>query len=226
VLLLLTVTHLAGPRVLSTAAPSVSEIEERADSASMPLGEVLTGLEARVEAMEAGRDSLVEFHRTHVKPLIDVLTARTNADSASIERAALALVREGHEAGVDPRLLTAVLLVENPWLDPDAESSMGAVGLMQVMPFHAGNWGCAGSDLTNPDTNICHGPKILAELLRRSRWDLDRALLRYNGCVHGANTPDCHEYPQWVYGRAGPAWMAEIDRDRGRTPQRTATPTS
>ena len=211
--------------MLSTAT-SAPEIEEQTDSTSAPLSEVITELEARAAALETGGDSLEEFHRTHVVPLIEVLTARTNADSASIERAAVALVREGHAAGVDPRLLTAVLLVENPWLDPDIESSMGAVGLMQVMPFHAGNWGCPGDDLTHPETNICHGTKILAELLRRTRWNLDLALLRYNGCVRGTNTPDCHEYPQWVYGRAGPAWMVEIDRENGRAPRRTATPTS
>lgn len=100
--------------------------------------------------------------------------------------------------GISPRLLMAVMLVENPWIDPEARSHMGAIGLMQVMPFHAGEWGCPEGDLTVPEVNICYGARILAHALGRFAGDLDRALLAYNGCVLGTNTPKCHEYPQWV----------------------------
>ncbi|MDX1645761.1 MAG: lytic transglycosylase domain-containing protein [Longimicrobiales bacterium] len=157
---------------------------------------------------DEGRD-LLRLHDEDVAPLVSLLEKRTFGEPALIERTALALVRQGRVNGVDPRLLAAVLLVENPWLDPKARSPVGAVGLMQVMPFHAGQWGCAGDDLEHPETNICHGAKILAFQLRRTR-DLHTALLRYNGCVHGTNTSDCHQYPSWVYLRAGSQWMAEI----------------
>jgi soluble lytic murein transglycosylase-like protein len=124
-------------------------------------------------------------------------------------RIALALVREGANADVDSRLLLAVVAVENPWLEPGARSPSGAVGLMQVMPFHAGAWGCASSDLTDLEVNICHGTKILADAIRRQDGDLRRALLRYNGCVRGTNTPNCHLYPARVLGRAGPPLASE-----------------
>jgi soluble lytic murein transglycosylase-like protein len=119
------------------------------------------------------------------------------------------LVREGRDAGLDPRLLLSVLLVENPALDSAAVSFVGAVGLMQVMPFHAGQWGCPDGDLRIPDVNICYGARILAHQLRRAKGNLDVALLRYNGCVRGTNTPDCHLYPLKVYRRAGEVWLDE-----------------
>jgi soluble lytic murein transglycosylase-like protein len=78
---------------------------------------------------------------------------------------------------------------------------------MQVMPFHAGAWGCESEDLTDPETNVCHGTRILAHALRRLDGDLERALLRYNGCVRGTNTPDCHSYPSRVLAHAA-SWAA------------------
>jgi soluble lytic murein transglycosylase-like protein len=138
-----------------------------------------------------------------VDPLVRDLV-RLRGDEAHARRIALALVREGLAADVDPRLLLAVMSVENPWLEPGALSPAGAVGLMQVMPFHAGAWGCGSEDLTDPETNVCHGTRILAHALRRLDGDLERALLRYNGCVRGTNTPDCRSYPGRVLAQA--AW--------------------
>jgi hypothetical protein len=34
---------------------------------------------------------------------------------------------------------------------------------------------------------------ILADLIKRSP-NVERALQRYNGCVRGTNTPNCHTY--------------------------------
>lgn len=188
-------------------------VSERADIYVPPrrdLSALLTRAERLAGTMEAGARTLQAFHDEYVEPLAEVLIARTPVDSARADEIALALTREGLGVGLDPRLLLAVMLVENPWLDPLAESPVGAVGLMQVMPFHAGAWDCPGDDLTDTDLNICHGAQILASALERSKGDLDVALLRYNGCVRGVNTPDCHSYPSWVYREAGPEWAADI----------------
>ncbi len=129
-----------------------------------------------------------------------LLSKRTSsADRAN--RVAAALVREGRRANIGATLLVGVLLTENPELEPRATSSVGARGLMQVMPFHAGNWGCSSSDLFDIDANICHGVQILADNLKRSR-NLPTALQRYNGCVRGTNTPDCFRYASKVYRSA------------------------
>ena len=180
-------------------------------TASSELSPLLGYLEERAGAVEWEGQALSAYHASRLAPLIAALDTRMAVDRSQLSRIAIALIREGHANRIDPRLLVAVLLVENPWLDPDARSSVGAVGLMQVMPFHAGNWeGCA-SDLEDPDTNVCHGARIFKRYLERADGDFDRALLAYNGCVRGTNTPDCHLYPSHVYSRAGRAalkvWM-------------------
>jgi soluble lytic murein transglycosylase-like protein len=94
-------------------------------------------------------------------------------------------------------LLAAVLLIENRALDSSAVSSQGAIGLMQVMPIHAGGYGCASTNLRSVDVNICHGARLLHAYIRRTR-SVQVALRRYNGCVRGTNTPRCHRYPARV----------------------------
>lgn len=132
---------------------------------------------------------------------IAALLRKRTPDAVRADRVAAALVREARRANIGATLLVGVLLTENPDLEPKATSSVGARGLMQVMPFHAGKWGCSSSDLFDIDANICHGVQILADNLKRSR-NLPAALQRYNGCVRGTNTPDCHRYAGKVYRSA------------------------
>jgi hypothetical protein len=126
---------------------------------------------------------------------------RFSDDRLLVRRISLAVLRESRRQQVPPSLITAVLLTENTTLRPDAESSVGAQGLMQVMPFHAGARLCNSADLVDVDSNICHGTLILARNLRATNTSA-AALLRYNGCVRGTNTPDCWRYPVKVLARA------------------------
>jgi len=144
------------------------------------------------------------YYEEEVAPIERVLL-RYRDDPALVRRIALALVTEARRVDVDPRLLLAVLLVENPWLDPYARSPVGARGLMQVMPRHEGNWPPCAPDLDDVEANICHGARIFVHYFRLEGGDIERALLRYNGCVRGTNTPNCHTYPYHVYARAGRA---------------------
>ncbi len=115
-------------------------------------------------------------------------------DTTLARRIAQAIVVEGGKKKIDPALLVGVVLTEDAKLDPKAKSFVGARGLMQVMPFHAGKWkGCPNADLFAIDSNICHGVSILADLIKRSP-SVSTALQRYNGCVRGTNTPNCHTY--------------------------------
>lgn len=172
----------------------------------------LDELEIRVRGVNDAWDGLARYYDSEIAPIERVLH-RFSGDSALVADIAVALVREANRVEIEPRLLLAVLLVENPWLDPEIRSPVGAIGLMQVMPIHRGGWPQCGYDLEDIDANICHGAQIFAHYFRRSGRDLDRALLRYNGCVNGTNTPDCHQYPNHVFANAGRAsvmtWMGQ-----------------
>jgi soluble lytic murein transglycosylase-like protein len=130
------------------------------------------------------------------QPLTRAIARRTR-NPAMAERAAWAVTREAGRIRVSPSLLAAVLLIENRQLDSMAVSSQGAIGLMQVMPMHAGSYGCGSDELTEVNANICHGASVLHLYLVRSR-SVSAALRRYNGCVRGANTPRCSRYPMRV----------------------------
>lgn len=141
-----------------------------------------------------------------VEPLARVITEYRN-DKRLARRVATALVREGRRAGVGPDILLAVLLVENPWINPSARSSVGARGLMQVMPGHRGQWRACPISLDDIESNICYGAQIFRSYLNEEHGRVEAALLRYNGCVRGTNTPNCHEYPLAVFARAGRATL-------------------
>ncbi|MDQ3244690.1 MAG: lytic transglycosylase domain-containing protein [Gemmatimonadota bacterium] len=119
---------------------------------------------------------------------------RYTKDTVHANKIATALVREGGKRDLDPALLIGLLIAENAKFDIHARSNVSARGLMQVMPFHAGKWKqCPSRDLADIDSNICYGTSILADMIKRSP-SMERALLRYNGCVRGTNTPRCHTY--------------------------------
>ncbi len=186
-------------------APDESTPGTRASIGSAsPASWSVAELEARSARLRE-RASWIESRYEHdLEPLTDILTRPGFAgaeDEGLKVRIALAIARESRATGISAELLASVLVVENPWLDLDRRSPVGAVGLMQVMPFHAGEWGCPSSDLEDLAANICHGARVFARDLRRSRGDVRRALLRYNGCVRGSNTPDCRSYPAKVYAQ-------------------------
>ncbi|MEN8375591.1 MAG: lytic transglycosylase domain-containing protein [Gemmatimonadota bacterium] len=181
-----------------------------------PVHDVSTLLD-RVQEVEGAFQGAQDYYDETVAPIERVLLQYRD-DPALVGKIARSVVQEANAAGLEPRLLVAVMLVENPWLDPAAESSVGAVGLMQVMPVHEGEWDGCVPDLREIRSNICHGARIFAHYVNRANGDVDRALLRYNGCVRGTNTPDCHRYPYHVYARAGrasmQAWLAATPSSR------------
>jgi soluble lytic murein transglycosylase-like protein len=133
-------------------------------------------------------------------PLARIFFSRTKERQIS-ERIARAIVKEANYLQVEPSLLAGVLLTENAPLDVRARSSQGAMGLMQVMGFHAGEYDCDSDDLLQVESNICHGARVFGYYLKRT-GDVRRALLRYNGCVRGSNTPNCGRYPSKVLRNA------------------------
>jgi soluble lytic murein transglycosylase-like protein len=144
------------------------------------------------------------IYDSEVQPLERALLGYKD-DQRLVRRVAAALVGEGRRAGIAPDILLAVLLVENPDLNTTARSFVGAQGLMQVMPLHRGNWPACSDRIDSIEGNICYGAQIFKDNLRASGGNIERALLRYNGCVKGTNTPNCGQYPYHVFARAGRA---------------------
>ena len=196
-----TIAMLAGLLVLvSVDDPSASRTGAASDQVSVDSFLIATpgsGLRTALDSVAAER----ELPLSAVRRPLERYLARYSGDRVLVRQISRAVIREAGRQQVPPSLITAVLLTENTTLRPEAASNVGAQGLMQVMPFHAGARLCNSADLVDVDSNICHGTLILARNLRATRTSAD-ALLRYNGCVRGTNTPDCHRYPGMVLARA------------------------
>jgi soluble lytic murein transglycosylase-like protein len=180
-------------------APAPKEAPKRPSSGTVVKGPATPPAPPRVKVDSTALEFAVTARLAH-EPLTRAIARRTRNPELA-ERAAWAVTREAGRLRMSPSLLAAVLLVENRQLDSAAVSSQGAIGLMQVMPIHAGSYGCESADLMNVDANICHGARILHLYLVRSR-SVTVALKRYNGCVRGANTPRCYRYPVRVLAQA------------------------
>jgi soluble lytic murein transglycosylase-like protein len=170
-------------------------------------------LSYRIERLNRSLQRAENIYDIEIAPLERVLRSQ-GADERLARRTATALVTEARRTRVEPRLLLGVLLVENPWIDPRARSPVGAQGLMQVMPFHRGNWQACEPRLDAIEANICHGAHIFASYLKSERGNVERALLRYNGCVRGTNTPNCHSYPTHVLAGTGRATLHDWRQQR------------
>jgi soluble lytic murein transglycosylase-like protein len=201
----LTVAALIGVVLLSGAGGSTfGGVSERVAATDRVVVDSLEGLETAQVRQPTLQDSLraeSELPAAELRRPLERYLGRYNDDRLLVRRISRAVLRESQRQQVPPSLITAVLLTENTTLRPEAESSVGAQGLMQVMPFHAGARLCNSADLVDVDSNICHGTLILARNLRATSSSV-AALLRYNGCVRGTNTPDCRRYPGMVLERA------------------------
>jgi len=87
------------------------------------------------------------------------------------------IFRAGEREGVDPRFIHAVIKQESNY-HPRAQSSVGAQGLMQLMPATAKRFG--SEDPTDETSNIAAGTKYLAWLLKRFDGDVSLTLAAYN----------------------------------------------
>jgi soluble lytic murein transglycosylase-like protein len=106
------------------------------------------------------------------------------------------------EYDVNPNVIAIVMQIESCG-DPTAISSAGAMGLMQVMPFHFDN----GENMINPDANVKNGMTVFYECLTQfADWDLGLALACYNGgprvtmIDQSAWAQETQSYYRWATG--------------------------
>jgi soluble lytic murein transglycosylase-like protein len=108
---------------------------------------------------EASRDAVAAALQGHLQD------RRSALSTEETDRVIEAVLRSSRRYGLDPYLVTAVLIVESdarPW----AESGKGAIGLMQVMPYMAEKLPLAGN-LSTIESNVEAGCFILSDNIRR-----------------------------------------------------------
>jgi soluble lytic murein transglycosylase-like protein len=98
------------------------------------------------------------------RPGPDVAAPEPGDRLATNQRYAAIIERVSAEQGVDPKLVRAVIQVESAY-QLRARSRKGAIGLMQLMPMTARQYGV--SDPYDPESNIEAGIKHLKSLLQR-----------------------------------------------------------
>ena len=111
----------------------------------------------------------------------------------SVERWSPQIEKAAERHGVDPTLISIMTLVESRG-NPDAVSSWGALGLMQVMPAtgetiaaERGMGGFAAESLKDPDINVDFAAWYLAKLIGEfatealSEESIARVAAGYNG---------------------------------------------
>jgi Transglycosylase SLT domain len=111
------------------------------------------------------------------------------------------ILRWSSEYSLDPNLVATVMQIESCG-NPDAQSSAGAMGLFQVMPFHF-------QPIDNPfdpDTNAQRGLAYLQRSLIAAGGDVNFALAGYNGGISIINLPQSEwpdETQRYLYWGSG-----------------------
>lgn len=113
-----------------------------------------------------------------------------------------AIHSEAKRANLKPDLVLALIEVESHF-DPYAISRVGAQGLMQVMPFWKKEIGRPSDNLTDIETNLSYGCRILQFYLKKENGNWMNALARYNGS-YGK-----YWYPERVMNAWKRRWYAE-----------------
>jgi soluble lytic murein transglycosylase-like protein len=144
--------------------------------------------------------------------LVKYLSRRFAIAGEATQRMVQAADRAAAEVGLDPLLVLAVISIESRF-NPIAESSMGAKGLMQIIPkYHRARLDALGGEdsVLDPESNILLGAQILQEYVRRT-GTLEAGLQYYNG----AFSDESAQYAQKVMAER--ERLEQVVRSRGRT---------
>jgi soluble lytic murein transglycosylase-like protein len=108
----------------------------------------------------------IQTDSTHISPIFTREVQYWSAD----------IIRWANVSSLDPNLVAVILQIESCG-NPSARSSVGAMGLFQVMPFHFR----VGENPYDPETNALRGLGYLARSLQTANGDARLALAGYNG---------------------------------------------
>lgn len=140
----------------------------------------LNALTAETQGLRGEVQKLRETVASHTGEDVLFLKVLLLKSSVPVELARTIAVETHRQAQLlqrDPDLVLAIMAVESDFV-PSATSSVGAVGLMQVMPHWKRVLGIQG-DLAEIGTNIHYGLQVLGFYLEMY-GDLEMALTAYN----------------------------------------------
>jgi soluble lytic murein transglycosylase-like protein len=139
-------------------------------------------------------------------PKASLPTLPETASPSSLDSLFKEAAEKYKKQGITESLLKNVARVESGF-NPNAVSPVGATGLMQIMPSNF-----KGLGITNPKDprqNIMGGADLLADYLKRSGGDINKALMMYHGGLDTSNWgPLTKAYPGKVLGAANDAKYA------------------
>lgn len=138
---------------------------------------------------------------SHWFRLMDLNLSRFIKDNNERYKILLNINYESSRSGLNPQLVLGLIEVESKF-NRYAVSDLGAIGLMQVMPFWVKYIGNHSHNLFDIRTNLRYGCTILKFYFDLEKGDLFRALGRYNGSLGKTKYPELifHAYKNnWYY---------------------------
>ncbi len=130
------------------------------------------------EYSNAGNKNSIKIGTLPPTQFIPVSTSSVSKETASTPFSLDEIINQAASIFQLPsKLIQSVIKVESNF-NPDAVSTSGAVGLMQLMPGTAKGLGIKNS--FNPIENIMGGSKYLRQMLDRFDQNIDLALAAYN----------------------------------------------
>jgi soluble lytic murein transglycosylase-like protein len=126
----------------------------------------------------------VEPLSPRMQAALNYVAQRYRVSTTALVPVFAAIQSVGREQHVDPLLIVAIIGIESGF-NPLAESSMGAQGLMQIMPrFHLDKVpeGAGAAPFLNPMINVQVGALVLQEAVRQ-HGGLVAGLQQYGGAV-------------------------------------------
>ena len=148
----------------SLASDMQSTMDKSADTVDLSI------IEEELEAAATSEAESSDILSPHMLGALDYVTQRYRVSPDALIPVFETAQLIGQERQIDPLLIVAIIGIESRF-NPFAESTMGAQGLMQVIPrFHKDKLpkNKGAKPLLDPVTNIRVGVRVLEDAIRRS----------------------------------------------------------